>query len=293
MNHRNDRFSFDAFKGLGTMVEVLQPVALKDGLRTVALDQQTRRRLEDALEPAGSRGSSGTAVFAAVNRPFSYSRWQAPQPHAPAVPACRTGRDLSTPAIVGPHCRRSEAETCGAAKLPDTAPLVKAAFPSLRHADGRVGRWCRSEPADIGKHEMDDPVLALAVQIVSAHIAKNAVPVAQLPAVIQEMYRALATAGSAPEPAKAQPAVAAKKSLFASHIVCLDCGGTYKTLKRHILADHAMTPNEYRAKWDLPASYPMVAPDYAATRSKMAKEIGLGARTWTYPQKQLGVPKKH
>ena len=140
---------------------------------------------------------------------------------------------------------------------------------------------------------MDDLVLTLAVQIVSAHIANNQVSMAQLPAVIREVHHALATAGAVPaEPAKAKPAVAAKNSVFASHILCLDCGGTYKALKRHIRADHEMTPAEYRRKWDLPPSYPMVAPDYAAVRSKMAKQFGLGKKTRAYTQKQRSAPKK-
>lgn len=146
---------------------------------------------------------------------------------------------------------------------------------------------------DIGEHKMDDLVLALATEIVSAHIANNAVSLAQLPTVIREVHHALATAGAAPvEPAKPKPAVTARNSVFASHILCLDCGGPYKVLKRHIQADHGMTPEAYRTKWDLPPSYPMVAPDYAAARSKIAKQAGLGQKIRTYPQKQRGLPKK-
>ena len=123
---------------------------------------------------------------------------------------------------------------------------------------------------------MENEIISLTAQIVSAHVAGNDILVGQLPGLIREVHQALATAGQAPaEPIKAEPAVAVKKSVFADHIVCLDCGGSFKTLKRHISTDHQMTPDEYRAKWGLPMSYPMVASEYAATRSKMAKAMGL------------------
>lgn len=140
---------------------------------------------------------------------------------------------------------------------------------------------------------MDDLVLVLATEIVSAHIANNPVSLAQLPTVIREVHHALATAGAAPvEPAKPKPAVTARNSVFASHILCLDCGGKFTALKRHIQADHGMSPDEYRTKWDLPASYPMVAPDYAAARSKIAKQSGLGEKIRANQRKQRGLPKK-
>jgi predicted transcriptional regulator len=74
-----------------------------------------------------------------------------------------------------------------------------------------------------------------------------------------------------------------KKSVFANHILCLDCGQSFKMIKRHISTDHQMTPDEYRIKWGLPASYPMVSPEYAAERSKLAKASGLGRKVEAPP----------
>lgn len=124
---------------------------------------------------------------------------------------------------------------------------------------------------------MDDDILGLTAQIVSAHLANNAVQADQLPSLIQGVHRALSTVSqAATEPAKAQPAVDVKKSVFGDHLVCLACGKGFKTLKRHLMTEHEMTPEQYQEKFGLPYSYPMIAPDYAKVRSAMAKEIGLG-----------------
>ena len=126
---------------------------------------------------------------------------------------------------------------------------------------------------------MEDQIKSLTAQIVSAHIANNNVAAQELPALIRGVHQALSTVGQvSAEPVKREPSVAVKKSIFSDHILCLDCGGSFKMLKRHIGADHDMTPDEYRTKWDLPSSYPMVAPDYAATRSSLAKASGLGRK---------------
>ena len=126
---------------------------------------------------------------------------------------------------------------------------------------------------------MEEQIMDLTAQIVSAHVAHNGVAVQQLPEFIRAVYQTLATVGQAPvEPIRPKSAVDAKKSVFADHILCLDCGKSLKMLKKHIATDHQMTPEEYRTKWGLPPSYPMVAADYAATRSKLAKDSGLGQR---------------
>jgi predicted transcriptional regulator len=126
---------------------------------------------------------------------------------------------------------------------------------------------------------MENEIIHLTVQIVSAHVSANDVSTEQLPSLIREVHQALTTAGQAPaEATKADPAVGAKKSVFADRILCLDCGKSFKMLKRHISADHQMTPDQYRAKWNLPSWYPMVAPEYAATRSQLAKDSGLGRK---------------
>jgi predicted transcriptional regulator len=123
------------------------------------------------------------------------------------------------------------------------------------------------------------PLLQLTADIVAAHAAHNQVTPEMLLQVIGSVYGALASAGtSAPVAEKPQPAVPVKRSVFPDHIVCLEDGKKLKMLKRHLKTSYQMTPEQYREKWGLPASYPMVAPDYAAKRSKLAKSIGLGRK---------------
>ena len=122
-------------------------------------------------------------------------------------------------------------------------------------------------------------VLGLAAQIVSAHVSHNAVPSDQLPGLIRQVFNSLATAEQAttvlPKP---ESAVTVKQSVTAGHIVCLDCGKHFSMLKRHLMTDHKLTPKQYRRQWELPRSYPLVAPNYAKTRSALAKKIGLGRK---------------
>ncbi|MDA0220629.1 MAG: MucR family transcriptional regulator [Proteobacteria bacterium] len=121
-------------------------------------------------------------------------------------------------------------------------------------------------------------VLEMTTEIVSAFVSNNDVEASALPGLIESVHRALVAQGSlaAEAAASAEPAVAVKKSVSAEHIVCLDCGRKLKTLKRHLRADHDLSPADYRAKWGLPADYPMVAPSYSKARSAFAKQIGLG-----------------
>ncbi|WP_347403203.1 MucR family transcriptional regulator [Limobrevibacterium gyesilva] len=120
-------------------------------------------------------------------------------------------------------------------------------------------------------------LLALTAEIVSAHVANNNVAPDSLPALITSVFRALTNVGTAPAQAeKPEPAVPLKKSVFPDHIICLEDGKKLKMLKRHLKTAYNMTPDQYREKWDLPASYPMTAPNYAKTRSALAKKIGLG-----------------
>ena len=137
---------------------------------------------------------------------------------------------------------------------------------------------------------MED-VLGLTAQIVSAHVAKNAVPVEELPALIREVYKTLLSVGEAepPPPEAVKPAVPVTKSVFPDYIVCLEDGKQMTMLKRHLMTEHNMTVDQYRAKWNLPSNYPMVAPNYAETRSNLAKKMGLGrSRTVTPPAKKPG-----
>jgi predicted transcriptional regulator len=124
-------------------------------------------------------------------------------------------------------------------------------------------------------------LLTLTAQIVSAHVSNNSVTPDALPDLINSIYGTLSTVGTTPTPPaaeKPQPAVPIKRSVFPDHIVCLEDGKKLKMLKRHLKTAYNMTPEEYREKWRLPSSYPMVAPNYAEQRSTLAKSIGLGRR---------------
>ncbi|HWK45383.1 MAG TPA: MucR family transcriptional regulator [Stellaceae bacterium] len=123
-------------------------------------------------------------------------------------------------------------------------------------------------------------LLGLTTEIVAAHVSNNAVSVDDLPGLINQVYRSLASMGTPvePIPEKPQPAVSIKKSIHPDYIVCLEDGKKLKMLKRHLKTSYNMTPEDYRERWGLPPDYPMVAPNYARQRSRLAKEIGLGTR---------------
>ena len=126
-------------------------------------------------------------------------------------------------------------------------------------------------------------LLALVSEIVAAYVAHNRVSVADLPSLVATVHLSLRAAPT-PENAEAnatplKPAVSIKKSVQPESIACLECGTGFKMLKRHLLTDHKLTPDDYRAKWTLPKEYPLVAPNYAKTRSELAVKIGLGRNT--------------
>ena len=124
-------------------------------------------------------------------------------------------------------------------------------------------------------------VLALTTEIVASFVGNNAVAMSDLPALIASVFQALRTTGQAePETTAATPtpAVPIKKSVQHDFIVCLEDGKKLKMLKRHLATRYQMTPAEYRQRWGLPRDYPMVAPAYAAQRSELAKQIGLGRK---------------
>jgi len=123
-------------------------------------------------------------------------------------------------------------------------------------------------------------LLELTSEIVSAHVSHNSVAQSDLPQLIEDVYRTLNCVGERTEPKeKALPAVPVKKSIQQDYIICLEDGKKLKMLKRHLKTAYDMTPEEYREKWNLPADYPMVAPNYAEHRSNLAKKIGLGTRS--------------
>ena len=125
----------------------------------------------------------------------------------------------------------------------------------------------------------DTTTLDLTAQIVSAHVGKNAVEADQLPALIRSVFDALTKAGQ-PEPqAKVkEPAVPVKKSVFDDHIVCLESGKGFRTMRRHLKTEHGITTDEYRQRFALPRNYPLVALAYAEARAEIARNIGLGRK---------------
>lgn len=123
-------------------------------------------------------------------------------------------------------------------------------------------------------------LVELTAEIVSAYVGNHVVPAADLSGLISDVFNALSNT-SAPQPApvvveKPKPAISVRRSVQDDQITCLECGGSFKSLKRHLMTHHDLSPEQYREKWDLPADYPMVAPAYAQARSRLAKEMGLG-----------------
>ncbi len=140
-------------------------------------------------------------------------------------------------------------------------------------ATGSNGMASMTESAD------HTTLLDYATQIVAAYVTNNTVPAGELGTLIQAVHQALRALGNADViPEKPVPAVSIKRSVTTDYIVCLEDGRKFKTLKRHLRVRYNMTPQEYREKWGLPPDYPMVAPSYAASRSAMAKTIGLGQK---------------
>ena len=129
-------------------------------------------------------------------------------------------------------------------------------------------------------HSDEASYIQLTANIVSAYVSNNTVSSAEIPALISQVYSALmrisngAHVATPAEPLK--PAVPIKRSITPEYLVCLEDGKKFKSLKRHLRTQYSMTPDQYRAKWNLPADYPMVAPNYAAARSQLAKQMGLG-----------------
>ena len=121
-------------------------------------------------------------------------------------------------------------------------------------------------------------LLAQTVEIVASYVSHNTVNLNDLPRLIEETHAALRAQNGyeGGDPERPRPAVPVKKSVTPDYIVCLEDGKKLKMLKRHLKTAYNMTPEEYRARWDLPSDYPMVAPNYAKRRSELAKEIGLG-----------------
>jgi predicted transcriptional regulator len=131
-------------------------------------------------------------------------------------------------------------------------------------------------------HEDSDELIEIAAEVVSAYVSNNPLPATELPNLIRSVHGALAGLGSAPvvevKAEKPVPAVNPKKSIFEDHIICLEDGKKFKSLKRHLMTHYKLTPEAYREKWGLDANYPMVAPAYARQRSELARQMGLGRK---------------
>ncbi len=136
-----------------------------------------------------------------------------------------------------------------------------------------------------------DEVLKLATEIVAAYVSNNPIPVSEVPAMIKSVHSTLGgLSGTFQSEIQTgqKPAVPVKRSVNADYIVCLEDGKRLKMLKRYLRSNYNMTPEEYRAKWGLPADYPMVAPNYAAQRSEFAKKIGLGRTASSSSRRRKG-----
>lgn len=128
--------------------------------------------------------------------------------------------------------------------------------------------------------DLNETLITLTSDIVAAHVSNNSVSVEDISALISNVYSALSGLGGpvAVEEEKPEPAVSVRASVKPDYIVCLEDGKKLKMLKRHLMTHYNMTPEDYRARWNLPADYPMVAPNYAEKRRELAKKIGLGRK---------------
>lgn len=140
------------------------------------------------------------------------------------------------------------------------------------------GKTKMSSSSD-GHSAKPDDLIKFATDIVAAYVSNNPTPISEIPGMIKSIHATLGSLSGASGqdmPTTQKPAVTVKKSVTPGYIVCLEDGKKLKMLKRYLRSRYGLTPEEYRAKWGLPADYPMVAPDYAAQRSEFAKKIGLG-----------------
>ena len=132
---------------------------------------------------------------------------------------------------------------------------------------------------ELNTNESSAQFIELATDIVSAYVSNNSVGAGELPVLIKDVYGAL-TRVTNPEAhsqaTNAKPAVSIKKSITPDYIICLEDGKKFKSLKRHLRTQYGLSPEQYREKWSLASDYPMVAPNYAAARSRLAKQMGLG-----------------
>jgi predicted transcriptional regulator len=133
--------------------------------------------------------------------------------------------------------------------------------------------------SEVKRLAFDTNLIEISADIVSAYVSKNALSAADLPKLLRDVHGVLKNLGTdveVEESVELHPAVSPKKSVTPDYVICLEDGKKFKSLKRHLHTHHGLSPDEYRQKWHLPADYPMVAPNYSATRSRLAMDNGLG-----------------
>lgn len=136
-----------------------------------------------------------------------------------------------------------------------------------------------SDAAEPINSENDQPLIDRVADIVAAYVGHNTVAHTEIAELISTVHGALVSLGNSEQPEEPlKPAVPIRRSVTPSHIICLEDGKKFRSLKRHLRAQYDLSPEEYRQKWGLPRDYPMVAPEYAAERSRLAKQLGLGQK---------------
>lgn len=154
-------------------------------------------------------------------------------------------------------------------------------MPAVRRTTQKIGRKSVDTMSDASNLDAKtSEVLGLTTEIVAAHVSNNTVAMSDLPNLIEQVYKTLSNVdkGLETQSERPTPAVSLRKSVTPEYIICLEDGKKLKMLKRHLKTAYNMTPDEYRERWGLASDYPMVAPNYAKQRSKLAKAIGLGTR---------------
>jgi predicted transcriptional regulator len=184
---------------------------------------------------------------------------------------------------------RRRRQTCSNPDAPPAFPLQTGVTTKPPYGRNYSQRATNRSSNVLKTKPVNKTTLAFTARIVSVFVANNTVRADQLPALIQDVHRTLSTVGEAP--AKAEPAVEVRKSIFPDRHVCLGCGGSFKTLKKHIMTEHQMMPEQYRPKFELPPRYPMVSPAYSKVRSAISKKVGLGHwRTQKKARRKRGDP---
>jgi len=189
---------------------------------------------------------------------------------------CQRGTPLKKP-YVKPAIGKIEDSSKARSNGFDITPFANPAMPNSLDAKRNMIKEASAMPQE----NYVDPLISVSADVVSAYISNNRLPAADLPVFIAQIYASFKTilaGASSTQSGELNPAVPIKKSVTPNFIICLEDGRHFKSLKRHIAVHYGLSPDQYRAKWNLPANYPMVAPNYSANRSRLAKSMGLGRK---------------